>query len=130
MHREDVLSLLQARYPDRNIRSGSESWQTALVPAADPRVGDVIVQVDDEEFTVFVGPHTHTHFMFDDEIADRALRTQEAVDRLLAFLDQLFADQLVVWSVLGLAGGFYPVRGARPRPGILVRRFTWSGPVA
>ena len=102
------------------------------VPGASPAIGDVTVCSDSDELTVYVGEHTHCHFslyMHQDRSASEAI--DAVVQETVAFLSDLLADRIVVWSrsVAGVpsSGGTFR-RDMAPsllEPG--AKAYLWSG---
>jgi len=64
-----------------------------------PAIGNVMVYSDSDELTVYVGEHTHCHFslyMHRDRSNVEAIHA--VVEETVAFLSDLLADRIVVWS--------------------------------
>ena len=116
------------RFPSRGLRIHDGKQPTATFPAAHPDVGDLTIFCDDVELTIAVGHLTHGHFSPWNEKPPQDEREEKVIGHVLAFLDAVFADQMVSWSA-DKAGGWHG-RGDEPivrRPG--ARRFTWWGPL-
>jgi hypothetical protein len=99
------------------------------VPAPSKAIGDVVLSSDMDELTVYLGEHTHCHFslyMYDDRPASEAI--EKVVQETVAFLEDLLADQIVVWSIeSGQRGGTFR-RDAQPqRLEPAARAYLWSG---
>lgn len=89
---------LPRRFPDRAIRLALEEKPFAVIAAAHPAFGDIRIWDDGYEATVEIGRHTHFHAGCWDESLDEAARRRIIADDVLAWLDRLFADRIVVWS--------------------------------
>ena len=123
---ERLISRLLTRFADRGIRIHGAN--VAIVPALHPEVGDLHVEVDDDEVTISVGELTHGHFTSISDGAAASVRDEEVVGRVIAFLDAVFDDQVEFW-VSDQMGGWHP-RGERPLvQWPHVRAYVWSGPV-
>lgn len=127
--RDMLLPALLARFADRKPRAGASTDELVIFPAAHPGFGDLVVLDDGHEATIVLGTLMHTH------IDGHPRRVPADVDRevteaVLEFLDDLFADRIVVWSVLRRAGGYYYVGGKATHVPEEARVFVWSGPLA
>jgi hypothetical protein len=132
---EKLLPRLLARFPDRSLRVHEGTQPAATFPAAHPEVGDL--SIDDDggggvELTISIGRLTHGHFFPRNyqgpSVKPSEKDEEEVVERVMEFLDEVFADQIEFWTA-DRAGGWHP-RGKEPlvqRPNM--RRFVWSGPV-
>jgi hypothetical protein len=127
-----LLPRLLARFPDRGLRLHEGKEPVASFPAAHPQVGDLCIDDDGVELTISVGQLTHGHFLprnYQGPSVKLSERDEnEVIERVMEFLDGVFADQIEFWTA-DRAGGWLP-RGKEPlvlRPNM--RRFVWSGPV-
>ena len=123
-----LIPRLLERFPDRGLRIHDVKRPVVTFPASHPDVGDLTIDDDDVEWTIAVGRLTHGHFSPWNENVSQNEREEEVIAHVLAFLDAVFADQMVCWSA-DKSGGWHR-RGDGPivrRPG--ARRFTWSGPL-
>jgi hypothetical protein len=125
---EKLIPRLRARFPDRALRVHDGTQPAASFPAAHPEVGDLRIDDDGDELTITVGELTHGHFSPRDYETPSEKKEEEVIERVVKFLDEVFADEIEFWTADG-AGGWHP-RGKEPsarRPHM--RRFVWSGPV-
>lgn len=100
----------------------------ATFPAKHADVGDVVVAADEGEVIVYVGEITHGHF--NAEYGPTAGEGPEAiVPQVVAFLDSLFSDRVLLWQGWLNSGGWKELeQGAEPkRKG--KRSYVWSGPI-
>jgi hypothetical protein len=105
------------------------------IPARHPDVGDLLITLDDDEITVFVGNFTHRHFTPHEAAATYAESTiEDCVRDALEYVRGILNDQWVLWMYPGGAGGSYrlgaeadPTEDA-PLPDEPVLRYVWSGP--
>lgn len=103
-----------------------------VIPARAVEVGPLEIMVDEEEATVHLGVHTHTHispWSYGDESADpHATVTEGTIDYVAAVL----ADRVVIWSqyVNGrqVSGGAYDRELAGPTlRSPMAAGYLWSG---
>src|SRR5262245_34891909 len=88
------------------MKLGSPPQAIAVFAAAHPDVGDVQIFDDGSEVTLVAGNFTHGHFSdFDSKSAEEA--EKNIVDDVIAFLERLFADQVVLWGSQRGGGGWY-----------------------
>jgi len=125
---EKLIPRLVIRFPNRGLRIHEGKQPKVSFPAAHPEVGDLGIHDDDDELTISLGRLTHGHFSPFDYAAPQDEREEEVIERVLAFLDAVFNDQMEFWSS-EKAGGWH-LRGEEP---IVrrrdARRYTWSGPL-
>lgn len=101
------------------------------IRGASPAIGDVTVYSDSDELTVYVGEHTHCHFsLYMHQDRPTAEAADAVVAETLAFLSDLFADRIVVWSRsdAGVPSGGTFHRDMEPEllePG--AKAYLWSG---
>src|SRR4051812_35246246 len=125
---ERLIPRLQQRFPDRSLKVGAPPAAVAIFAAAHPDVGDVQIFDDGSEVTLIAGKFTHGHFSyFDSKSLEEA--AENIVQNVIDFLDQLFADQIILWgSHRGGGGWFDRDHGqASSEKGPL---YVWSGPLA
>jgi len=98
------------------------------IPAVAGDVGDLEVLDDGDEYTVYVGSHTHTHFMPAlIEAPTRDSQEAEALEQLLQYLTSIVRDEVVIWSEPRGGGGTF---GLGVKPNWLsssARAWLWSG---
>jgi len=127
-----LLPMLKQTFPERAMRAGTPPDPVATFPAAHPDVGDLRIWDEGDEATVAIGEITHSHFnpydssLSADQIAARV--SAEIVD----FLEDLFADRVLLWSS-GIAGsgGWQQIPANAPPQfmGSNARTYHWSGPI-
>jgi len=83
---------------------------------------------DDVELMVDVGNLTHGHFSPRNYEVPQAEREEELIERVIAFLEAAFDDQIEFWRS-DIAGGWH-ARGTGEPLGPNPRRYTWSGPLS
>jgi hypothetical protein len=129
-----IVPVLKARFIGRPVIFGNPPGPVATFPAAHADVGDLVIDDDGDEFTVYVGKFTHVHFSDYDESLTESARAARIVDNLVSFLDDVFADRMEFFGS-HTGGGGCRKRGAEPR-GMVSRLFfgaktyVWSGPVS
>jgi hypothetical protein len=125
---EKLIPRLLARFSDSGLRVHEGTQPAASFPAAHPEVGDLCIDDDGDELTITVGELTHGHFTPKDYRLPSQEKQEDLIERVMEFLDKVFADQIEFWSA-GRAGGWH-ARGEEPLgqwPNR--RRFVWSGPI-
>jgi hypothetical protein len=97
------------------------------IPAVASEVGDLEIMDDGDEYTVYVGSHTHTHFtpaLFEAPTAER--QEEEALDQLLEYLEAIVRDQVVIWSD-SRSGGTFGLNASTSLMSPEARAWLWSG---
>jgi hypothetical protein len=108
-----------------HIHEGKEPVATFSAVHAD--VGDLKIYDEDVELTVEIGNLTHGHFSPRNYETPQAEREEEVIERVMAFLEAVFDDQIEFWRT-DIEGGWGP-RGSEPI-GPNPRKYTWSGPLS
>jgi hypothetical protein len=96
------------------------------IPAVLPDVGDIVLQDDGDEVTAFVGHFTHSHFSNYDDITIPE-KEQSIAEDVAQFLEQLFADRIVMWGS-HLGGGGWHTIDCHERSHPKQKEYVWSGP--
>jgi hypothetical protein len=125
---EKLIARLSACFPNRRLRLHPGKQPVASFPASHPEVGDLYIDDDGDELTISVGRLTHAHFSPTTYQAPSQKNDDEVIERVIAFLNEAFNDQIEFWAADRM-GGWHP-RGEKPlvqQPNM--RRFVWSGPV-
>jgi hypothetical protein len=132
MIRDILLPKLMERFPDRGLRAASPPDPVATFPAAHPAVGDLSIWDDGGEAMVAVGDITHGHF----NPNDGSLTPEQVAERVaadvLGFLEDLFADRILLWKSPAGGSGGWVVLGNDEALSLMDGddlTFTWSGPV-
>jgi hypothetical protein len=128
---QTLLAALRAHFPNRELRLGTPPEPAIIIPAQHPAVGNISLWDDGDEVTLEIGDITHGHFaVYDVSSADEL--AQAVTDQVVAFLDTLFADQVLLWKARsGGAGGWHVLDAAHPFTYQLpanAQCFLWSGP--
>lgn len=124
-----LLPALRERFPERPFVEGPSPDVMAVFPAAHPEVGDLQILDEGYEATVIVGPHTHGHFNpYNPQLTAREV-AEHVTDSVLRFLDNLFADRVLIWSNPGHSGGWKKAPSDTTSLPSAARAFVWSGPV-
>ncbi len=96
------------------------------VAAAASEVGDLEIVDDGDEYTVYIGRHTHTHFTPDQSL-DRETEEATTLEGLLQYVNDILSDKVVIWSSPSGSGGTFD---ASLGPGWRhpdARYWLWSG---
>jgi hypothetical protein len=123
---EQLVATLSARFDSAKVEQDSEGEISVRFTAAHPAVGDVIAAVEGDEVTVYIGDITHGHFnRFDDE-PERG--NVIAAEEVAAFLTELFADRVLLWT--GRIGGGWQMLDEGERAYQKGQHtYVWSGPL-
>jgi hypothetical protein len=134
MIKDVLVPELSRRFAGLGSFTGTPPEPIAIFPAKHPDVGNVTVYDDGDEATVRIEKITHGHFSSYDESLSEAERDRWVTKCVFDFLDDLFADKVLLWvSESGRSGGWKVLREslkpADVREGGDIRFFVWSGPV-
>jgi hypothetical protein len=123
----DVLvPMLRTRFPNLAFAGPTGDPPQVTVPASHPEVGDLVLQDYDNEVTVFLGRFTHRHFGNYDDISSGEKEKVIAED-VVTFLDDLFADRILMWGSHQGIGGSHPI-GSHQLISVGRKKYVWSGP--
>jgi hypothetical protein len=120
---------LQERFPGRDMRLGAPPSPCIAFPAIHPDVGDVEIYDDGDELTVVLGRFTHGHLSSYDDALSMEQKAARISDEAATFLEELFADRIVLWGSHEGTGGWRK-RGERSTWPIDTKEYVWSGPLA
>lgn len=132
MIRDVLIPELAERFPGRGLRTGSPPNPLATFPAVNEAVGDVRIWQDGDEVRVAIGTVTHGHFSLYDATMSRDQIADHIVADVIGFLDDLFADRVLLWQSRDGRSGGWRVLGREENlspVGPENHTFTWSGPV-
>lgn len=122
---EVIAPRLETRFAGRGLRVDQGSPQSLVFPAAHAQVGDLVIYEDDGELTVIYGNFTHSHYGPFQHPPGTGL--EQTIQDLVADLNDLFADRMVMWGSHDTTGGRFLLAHAeesqRPEP-----QYVWSGP--
>jgi hypothetical protein len=139
---DQLVPRLRDRFPGRGLKVTGSAQPCAVFPAIHPDVGDLEIHDDGDELTVIAGNFTHGHFSNYKDGVPESEKYEAIITELLAFLDDVFADQMVLWGSHDTSGGWFRrKRGAEvtgqsvwPAPnkdGPQMRsEYVWSGPLS
>ena len=120
---------LRERFPELRTFYSSERPNSLVIPAKHPEFGDIEIDDDGNELTMFIGKFTHCHLDGYGESSSEDQRADIAVERAVDLLDRIFRDQIVCWGSNQASGGFFDrearSESARQPEGPL---YVWSGP--
>jgi hypothetical protein len=125
-----LIPKLRRRFSDRGLRVGVPPQPCAVFPAIHPEVGDVVISDDGYELTLEAGNFTHSHFSNYDDNLSESQKAERISEDVAQFLEELFADRVVLWGSHAGSGGWYP---RDEQPSRLFRAhgelYVWSGPI-
>ena len=127
---QTLLAALRTHFPNRELQLGTPPEPVITLPAQHPSVGNISLWDDGDEVTLEIGDITHGHFArYDASNPDE--RAQALSEQVIAFLDLLFADQVVLWKACSGSGGWQVLDAAHPftyQVPADTQFFLWSGP--
>ena len=126
---EKLFPRIQAEFSDRPM---TIVGARVVFSAAHSEVGDLVVQDDGDEMTLFLGKFTHCHIGNHDDGLSVAEREERISDEVIGFLAQIFADQIEFFGNHGSGNS----RRRKPKPRSILsklmfgrRTYVWSGPL-
>src|SRR5436190_18967339 len=106
MIRDHLILALKQKFPDLPFTFGEPPKPIVSLQSPCQALGQMDICDDGDEATVYFTA-THGHFSCYDEKLSVEQRERQITDAVIAFLDSLFKDRVVVWQVLGgRAGGW------------------------
>lgn len=126
-----LIPKLQERFSSHGLQVSVSPEPCAVFPAIHPDVGDVVISDEGYEVTLQAGRFTHGHFANYDQNLSDTQKAERISEDIVQFLDDLFADRIVLWGSHNSSGGWYP--RDEPRPGFWSGRgelYVWSGPLS
>jgi hypothetical protein len=133
MIRETLVTIMKAAFPDVPMTVGTPPDPIIVIPAKHPQVGAVSIRDEGDEVAVHIGDITHGHFGAPDASLSQAAVALRITASVVEFLQDLFADRVLLWrGPGGVAGGWRVLAsGAQPAAGSVpgVKRFLWYGPI-
>ena len=131
--RSALVPKLKAAFPEAAMQIEDHSEARVVFPAKHPSVGDLIIQDDGEELTLFVGSITHRHFCSTNLSASPEVQAEQIAFEVTAYLRQLFADQIEFFGT-GRSGGARARSGKKRGPISKFlfgkKSYVWSGPLS
>jgi len=128
MIRDKLISRLRECFPDRRAVLGEPPGPVVVYPAEHPEVGDVEIFDHGGEITLVAGRFTHGHFSdYGSWSVEESAR--RIVEDVVSFLEDLFADRVVMWGSHEGGGGWHG-RDADPAWRVAGPVYVWSGPLA
>lgn len=124
-----VLPRLRERFPGG--RYDDTDPKVIVTFAGPPEIGELKVWDDGDEVRVGIGEFTHVHITaFESKPYDADISKEEIVKRVakevLTFLDDFFAERIVVWTEPRGVVTVGPVE-AMPAPDGTQKSFSWKG---
>jgi len=130
-----LIPKLRDQIPNRDLRVEMSPEARVVFPCVHPEVGDIEIHDDGDELTVYAGNFTHVHFSNYDEKLSKEQKAEQIAEDVVAFLNNLFADQVVLWGSHNGGGGW----SKREEPDKLSflsnifpahkKQYVWSGPL-
>src|SRR5271154_6378259 len=132
---DSLIPKLKEHFSNRGLRVEISPDARVMFPCVHPEVGDIEIRDDGDELTVYAGNFTHGHFSNYDEKLSKEQKAEQISEDAVAFLKDVFEDQIVFWGSHRGSGGWHQ-RG-KPnkffRTGIFgkpKKEYVWSGPLS
>ncbi len=129
---EVLLPALSDHFPNNGFIEGEPSDDLVVTfKAKHPSVGDVLIYDHGHEVTVVIGDITHSHFNPYDETLSDEERIRFITEDVVEFLEELFADQVLLFKNLsGRGGGWERLNYSDTKPKYIEGElyYYWSGP--
>lgn len=126
---ELIESDIKIKFPTLQF-DANEAEGLITIPANNSDVGDIAIQDDKFEATVYICNFTHAHFGCYEDGFTEEQKNKYIVDSVVEFLQDMFNDQIVMWGSHENGGGYY-LKGDKSK--LLFRKqreeWVWSGPV-
>lgn len=131
MIRDHLLPALASRFPDRFFVIGTFPDADVTLPFPYEKIGPLEISDDGDEVTVFIGEVTHGHFGCYEESYSEEEMHRQIVENVMDFLDDLFADRVVLFRALGgRTGGWRTLASdQQPKRFWFGEQFLWSRPL-
>jgi len=131
MIKDTLIPLLKATFPKLNIKYDDTKNPIAIIPAAHPEVGDVLINDDEDEATLLIGDITRNHHNPYDEALSQDQLDHIVSMEVIAFLEALFQDKILMWKTDRGGGGCTHIEYEKNMDKIIKnnRSFLWSGPI-
>jgi hypothetical protein len=131
MIRDYLVPALKIKFPNRDIFFDMPPQPIATFPARQEAVGRVMIYDDGDEATVFIEQITHFHLNEYDERLSVEERERLIAERVIDFLEALFADLVLLYvSPDNRVGGSgrIDLMDESPRLTAGYRYYLWSRP--
>ena len=131
--RSALIPKLKAMFPEAAMRIEDHGESRLVFPAKHPSVGDLVIQDDGDEFTLFIGRITHRHFCSTELKASPEVQAEQIASEVTAYLGRLFADQIEFFGTGGSGGARArsdKTRGYISKLFFGRRSYVWSGPLS
>ncbi len=129
---EQFIESLSRVMPDAQyIRENAhpEYGQAITIPARHPEVGDLVIEVEDDDIRVHIGNITHCHFnWYPNDGVDTELGQSTMIQEAVEFLNSAIHDRVVFWRGWWMDGSFPYDEFVTMRRKRRVRYYLWSGP--
>jgi hypothetical protein len=127
-----LIPKLQERFPGRGLKIGTPPAPCATFPAVHPEVGDLVIHEHGGDLIAMLGKCTHCHFANYEPDLTQEEKAKRIVAEVIAFLEAVFMDRVIMWGSHEGGGGFYQVATAEEiearSPRMWRTVYLWSGP--
>ena len=93
-------------------------------------VGDMIIEVEDDDIRVHIGHITHCHINWNpDDGVNEEIGQSAMIQEAIEFLKNVLNDKVVFWKGWWMDGSFHFDRLATIKRKKRIRYYLWSGPL-
>src|ERR1043165_4758044 len=116
MIRDLLIPKLKQSFPDQAFVFNKPPKPDVSLKSPCQALGEMDISDDGDEITIYF-TLTHGHFNCDEESLTVEQREQKIVDDVIAFLEALFKDRVVIWGLPGyVAGGWRVLQAGETAP--------------
>ncbi len=96
---------LQSRFPFIEYTIDDDK-KLITIPNQNKLIGNLDIQDDSDELTIFIGKFTHWHCGYYDKNSNNKNQINETISEMSEFLSDLFNDRIFLWGSEICGGGF------------------------
>jgi hypothetical protein len=93
---EILIKNLESQFPSLNFVVDEENY-LVIIPSLHEEIGNIEIQDDYSQFTIFIGDFTHLHVGHYNETLSDHERAVVMAEEVIDFLHSMFNDEIVMW---------------------------------
>ena len=123
-----LIPAIKKRFPNQPFDFNKSPELAFAIQSPCNEFGELALSDDGDEVTLFLGNSTHTHIGCYEGNLSQVEQEQRISSEVIAFLEALFDDRVVVWHGIGGIGGCrrLEIGKSPPEPSLIKRQFPWS----